>query len=110
MKFKTFYPNTINMLKDDHIFSEEDYIKSIVLSHIYLELEIYNNKSGTTQLLNTFTNLISKSFSFIPPDNIYNPKENNTLCKYNISLSNSYKMDSNHEKLMKFLKYIQILQ
>ena len=104
IKFKTFYPNTLNTLENDYEFGGKDYIKSIVLSQIYLELEIYNNKSGTTQILNTFTDLITKSFSFISSDKIYSSNENNTLCNYNISLSNSYNIDSNSKTINEIFK------
>lgn len=31
IKFKTYYPNTLNMLENNYEFGEEDYIKSFVL-------------------------------------------------------------------------------
>ena len=97
IKFKTYYPMISNILNDNYNFVERDYVKSIVLSKIYLELEIFdekNNKTGTKQVLNTFFDSNANTFSFISPNNIYNSEETNFLCNYNISLSDSLEVNT----------------
>ena len=98
IKFKTFFPKTSNMLEENYEFETIDFVKSIILSQTYFELEIGNEKNhqeGTSQILNTFTNTKDNSFSFVSSDDIYYPKDNNSLCHYNISLSNTNKYDDN---------------
>ena len=108
VKFKTFYPKTSNMLKDNYEFDNKDYIKSIVFSQIYFELETgdeKNHQAGTSQVLNAFSGEKTKSFSFISADDIFNLEENNTLCLYNISLSNTNKFDSNSDTVEEIFKF-----
>ena len=98
IKFKTFFPKTSNMLEENYEFETIDFVKSIILSQTYFELEIGNEKNhqeGTSQILNTFTNIKDNSFYFVSSDDIYYPKDNNSLCHYNISLSNTNKYDDN---------------
>lgn len=98
IKFKTFYPKTLNMMKENYKLEPIDYVKSIILSKIYFELVAGNEKSeqiDRSQILNIFNEPNIFSFSFVSLEKIYYVKENNTLCNYSILLSNTSKEEEN---------------
>ena len=54
LKFKTYYPQTDNMRKNNSIYNSNDFIDSFLFSEIYLELENNNNNQiESNQILKT---------------------------------------------------------
>lgn len=93
LKFKTYYPylteNSLNINNFNHI----DYINSIHLSQIYLQIETGNESNYTnnkSQILNVIIDM--NQDYFISTDTYFkNPTfHNNILCNYNISLSSTF--------------------
>ena len=94
LKFKTYYPYLIENNLNDNSFNHIDYVNSIHLSQIYLEIEIGNESNyinNNSQTLNVIIDMYQDYF--ILTDSYFkNPAfHNNILCNYNISLSPTFK-------------------
>ena len=84
VRFKTYYPITDNMLRNDSEYEAKDFIGSFLFSKLYLELETGN---GTNyQILKTIIN--SKVDSLMIK---INNKNNENFCDFNSSLSSTFK-------------------
>ena len=99
IKFKTYYPYIDN---NSPFLNAENYYKKIHLSKIYLELYTGNEtnfKEGKNQTLNTIVNLKESTFF---TTNIYFKKDteinNNLLCSYDTSKSNTFKNSKGYYK------------
>ena len=99
IKFKTYYPYLENNLP---FLNAENYYKKIHSSKIYLELYTGNEtsfKEGKNQTLNTIIDL--EEITFVTT-NIYFKKDteinNNLLCLYNTSKSNTFKNSEGYRK------------
>ena len=98
LKFKTFYPFITNQkenLKNKIDFNNIDFLNSIHLSKIYLELEIGNEMDYTKNTNQTLNTIIDMNQRYLVSTDLYfkNPISFNNyfLCNYNISLSSSFK-------------------
>ena len=103
VKFKTYYPITDNMLRNDSEYEAKDFIGSFLFSKLYLELETGN---GTNyQILKTIIN--SKVDSLMIK---INNKNNENFCDFNSSLSSTFKSNwlSLYACQKRFLNYILI--
>jgi len=92
VKFKTYYPITENMLRNDSEYEAKDFIESFLFSKLYLELETGNGTNN--QILKTIIN--SKVDSLM----LKNLNKNNiTFCDFNSSLSSTFKSNMLSEYL-----------
>ena len=68
LKFKTYYPLSLNQIYNRTYFEIDDYMDSYHFSKIYLEIETGNEsnfKTNTNQTLNVIIDLKEKIFSTI---------------------------------------------
>ena len=86
LKFKTYYPQTDNMRKNNSIYNSNDFIDSFLFSEIYLELENNNNNQiESNQILKTIVKAETSSFI------LRNPQNHFSFCTFNSSLSSTFK-------------------
>ena len=91
LKFKTYYPTTYNMSINNTKFNSKDFITSFLFSQLYLEINIGNEKNYDKDSNLTLNTIIrAKTDSFI----LRNLDKNNiTICNFNSSLSNTFKLN-----------------
>jgi len=97
LKFKTYYPLSLNQIYNRTYFEIDDYMDSYHFSKIYLEIETGNEsnfKTNTNQTLNVIIDLKEKIFSTISHYFERSNKDNILkLCHFNTSKSTTFTED-----------------
>ena len=94
LRFKTYYPFSINYGNNYSSFNTDDYFESIHLSKIYLEIGVGDQNSFETKINQYLNVIIDLKENIFSTTNIYfekYAKENNDiLCHFNTSKSSTF--------------------
>ena len=109
LKFKIYYPCSNNSLNNNYSFNTDDYYERIHLSKLYLEIGVgdqHNFETNTNQSLNIIIdlkeNIFSTTYLYFEK---YITENNDLLCHYNTSKSETFYEYSKYYKLINF-KYL----